>query len=270
MKDLELPTFIPRWILALIQADKCPGVPLCGGLDLAETLGRLIGRAIQVEQARNGLTNTYQIGNTSGTAEYFLFGSSTLSEALAALKQEVEKTENFADTLFQDAKDLLLSKGAEASAQHFANTLFQDAKHLLQGKGAEATAAAKTASNSPTQLSLTSADQWGMSWTNYAGVFERAQASVLQGFSAALAPENPAEASRRFWPTIAQYGLGTTFSSCRKSPFRGCKSSRTSSLRCGSPLGTPRRPMEICMRSICVSSSSYPWTMQTCGLHRRP
>jgi hypothetical protein len=182
MISLGLSRQIPHAFLSLIGAGNCPGVPLAGISDLLDTLVRLAGREIEVEQAKKGLTNTYTIGGTTARAIQFLSGTGLRSGAFANLKVLLESDP-------ASALKLLIEQ------QHSAMSIL-----------AHAPAGALTA------LPLESAPQWSISWTNYAGVYERAvppaPTEKLTEFSAALDPTDPAAASRLFWPTIAGYGLG--------------------------------------------------------------
>ena len=180
--DLDLPNQIPHDFLTLIGARSCPGVPLCGIAELLDSLVRLAGREIEVEQANKGLTNTYSIGGTTARAIQFLFGTGLKSGSFANLKLLIEA----------DPRSVL--------------------KLITLHENGALGAPAAPPPNSLTNLPLESAPQWAISWTNYAGVHERATpptgADPLDTFSAALNPTDPATASRQFWPTIAEYGLG--------------------------------------------------------------
>jgi hypothetical protein len=182
MLTLDLPRQIPHAFLTLLGAGNCPGVPLCTIAELLDTLVRLGIREVEVEQAKKGLTNSYTIGDTTAKAIQFLFGSALKSGAFANLKLLIEA----------DPKSVL--------------------KLLTLHEHGALGAPAAPPPNALTDRPLESAPQWAISWTNYAGVYERgttpAGAAALDTFSAALNPTDPATASRQFWPTIAEYGLG--------------------------------------------------------------
>jgi hypothetical protein len=71
--------------------------------------------------------------------------------------------------------------------------------------GMEYASAAARAADPRTRLSLSSPDQFSMSWTTYGGVHERAAREWLPKFSASL--DDATAATEQFWPTIARFGL---------------------------------------------------------------
>jgi hypothetical protein len=172
-------TQIPHPLLELIGAGACPGVPLCGAAQLLETLGRLADRATQVKAATDGLTTRYTIGGVTASALEFLFGTGASS---SAFEEVMILLKNDADSLIDRLIEGIRNRPASP-------------------------APAVPTSASLTALPLESADQWGIAWTTYAGIYEEAAQSVLKDYAASLDPSRPAEASARFWPTVARYGL---------------------------------------------------------------
>jgi Lipoxygenase len=170
---------IPHWLLELIGAGKCPGVPLCSLDQLIKTLALLLGRATQVKTAVDGLTTPYTIGGTTARALQFLFDANTLSPSFEELI-----------TLLKNDADGLLDR------------LIEEIR-----KGAASPPPMVPQSSPLTARSLESANQWAIAWTTYAGIHENAVKDVLEDFAASLDPSRPNEASASFWPTIAQYGL---------------------------------------------------------------
>jgi hypothetical protein len=170
---------IPHELLEVIGAGKCPGVPLCSVAQLFETLSLLLGRAMQAKTAVDGLTTPYTIGGTTAKALQFLFDANTPSTNFEEL---ITRLKNDPDRLVD---------------------------RLIDGirKGAASPPPTVPQSSSLTTRSLESADQWGIAWTTYAGIYENAVKDVLKDFAASLDTSRPNEASARFWPTIARYGL---------------------------------------------------------------
>ena len=171
---------IPRLVMTLIGAGNCPGVPLCSLAELIETLARLANREIQVRTATAGLTNTYTIGGTTAKALQFLFATSGLGRDYEELST-------------------LLKNDPESIVEQLIRRI---------ALKVPPPAAPLAAAGPPplTGLPLETATQWGISWTTYAGVYERAAEKALDEFAAALDPAR-ADATTQFWPTIAKYGL---------------------------------------------------------------
>lgn len=226
---------IPHSLLDLIGAGECPGVPLCSPDQLIETLALLLGRAAQVKTAVEGLTTPYTIGGTTAQALQFLFDANTpglgFEELITLLKN--------------DAGGLL-------------DRLIEEIR-----KGAASPPPTVPQSSPLTTRSLESADQWAIAWTTYAGIYENAVKDVLQDFAASLDPSRPNEASTRFWPTIARYGLPYNLLNFRRSRLRRCPAGRTFSPPCGSPAGPP--PGRRSTSSTSVSSRASPSTRRTAG-----
>ena len=154
-----------------------PAVPLL--LTFSEpilTLLHLARRALEVEPAKNGLTNTYTIDGQTGTANDFLFGRSS-AEELKLATAELER---------------ILSRGPESIRE----TIF---------RGGIASTGGAAAGDTPlTALSLDKPADFSISWTNYDDIYKDAQ-PLLGTFAETLTSVDTAEAE--FWPTIANHGV---------------------------------------------------------------
>jgi hypothetical protein len=153
-----------------------PAVPYL--LTLSEpllTLFRLAHRALEVEPAKNALSNTYTIGGETGTGYEFLFGSSA-SEDLARATAELEG---------------ILARG------------FDGVKEAVLRKNVSAVVRAMASSSGWTSLSLDKPEDFSISWTNYENVYQNAQ-PLLAGWSSTLTLLDAAD--EQFWPTIANCG----------------------------------------------------------------
>ncbi len=155
-----------------------PGVPVVVDQWL-DTLVRLGERDIQTRSAKNGLTNLFTIGGQTASAHAFLYGG-TPSKARQAARDE-------------------LAQALRDSPMHAAASLYA----RIAQTGTNPAADALTA-DPLTQLSLDDPAQFAMSWTTFENIYRDAQ-PLLADWSATLT--DPAVAAKRFWPTIATYGL---------------------------------------------------------------
>lgn len=139
------------------------------------TLFRLAIRSFQIEQAKDGLSNIYNIAGQTAPANQFLFGSSA-SDDLARETAELEG---------------ILTKGLAG---------FQEA---ILRKQASFGGGSTTSATSLTGLSLDKPDEFSISWTNFNGVYQGAQ-PFLATWSDTLVSLDTAD--QQFWPTVANYG----------------------------------------------------------------
>jgi hypothetical protein len=166
---------IPHWVLDLIGAGNCPAVPLALE-EFLETLVKLRDRGEQVKPALEGLSAKYTIHGITATAYEWLFGDPGPAYPYNDLKIRLEGD---ASVVF---KELIESDAPTGAVTAVADQIRPS--HPLE-----------------------SPDQWAISWTQYAGVLERAKWEVLPAFAGALDPAHPNAASAAFWPTIAKYAL---------------------------------------------------------------
>jgi hypothetical protein len=153
-----------------------PAVPYV--LTLSEpllTLVRLATRSLQIQPAKDALSNVYTIGDQSAPANQFLFNSSASGD----LQRETAELEN------------ILSQGSDGLIQAILRQThsFGDVPD---------------ADNAPlTTLSLDKPDQFSISWTNFENIYENAQ-PFLDTWSDTLVSLDTAE--EQFWPTVANFG----------------------------------------------------------------
>jgi hypothetical protein len=165
--------------LRLLGLADIPAVPI--QLEaMADTLLKLGIRAEQTKQAKQGLTNTYTIGGVTATGYEFAFGRSP------GFQEEV-------DAAREHIRQVLVAAPAAILTSLFDKAL-QDT-----------VATTAPAADPITALSLDQPEQWSLSWTTFPDVYQKA-APLLKPWAASLT--DPDAASARFWPTIAEYGLG--------------------------------------------------------------
>jgi len=153
-----------------------PAVPLL--LTFSEpllTLFHLARRSLEVEPAKNSLSNTYTIGGQTASGCDFLFGRSS-AEELARATRELERIVNMGPDGIRGA-------------------IFRG--HAATPNGTTSGDTALTA------LSLDKPEDFSISWTNYENVYQDAQ-PVLGKFAATLTSLDAADAE--FWPMIANCG----------------------------------------------------------------
>ena len=149
-----------------------PTVPVPSLIELVATLLGLILKAKQIEPALAGLTNTYRIGNTTATAYEFLFGERAANPLIAA----VDEIHSLVKGNVPDLIRQILESGPGSSTQ---------------------------AAILPRPLDQP--EQFSIGWTNYANVYKNAQSQLARWTSTLI---NRTDATKEFWPTIANYGFG--------------------------------------------------------------
>jgi hypothetical protein len=140
------------------------------------TLFHLARRSLEVEPAKNGLSNTFTIHGQTATAHDFLYGSSSSDELVRATVR----------------LEGILAKGLEG----FKDAIFRT------DPPAGPTRSDDTAS-ALTSLSLDKPEDFSISWTNFQRVYENAQPR-LAGWADTLTSLDAAD--EQFWPTIADCG----------------------------------------------------------------
>ena len=165
--------------LRIFGLKNIPGVPVVVDQWL-ETLARLAERDIQTKSAKNGLTNTYTIGGNTASGHAFLYGG-TPANALATARDE-------------------LAEALRESPMHAAASLYSK----IAPHGENPAAAAALTADPLTQLSLDDPAQFAISWTTFQNIYQDAEPKLAE-WAATLT--DPAVAAKRFWPTIATYGL---------------------------------------------------------------
>lgn len=159
-----------------------PAVPYTLNLGkMIKTLLNLTSREKEMQQAQNGLSNTYEIDGHSENGFTYLYGEE-------GHKKRQEALEKLKDSL---KHPLLGRKRLEDHLDHVPKDI--DSIHVPVGK------------HQLTQLSLEKPKQFSMSWTEEGGIFKRASEQFLTSWAATL--ETPEQATQQFWPTIAKYGL---------------------------------------------------------------
>ena len=175
--------------LNLLGLDDIPAVPveLDGLLDSAY---RLYQRSKEIEPARLGLTNTYTIDATTATGLEFLYGAAAATDAELAL-------------------------GALVAQQPSPRGLLARLYAVLSYRGDDRSALPEArAARSPLQgLSLTTPEQFAISWTNFDEIYSR-YAHLIPDCAATLT--DPEAATAAFWPTIAENGVAYNLLMLRK------------------------------------------------------
>jgi hypothetical protein len=154
-----------------------PAVPYL--LTLSEpllTLFRLARRALEVQPAKDGLSNSYTIGGRTGKAYDFLFGSSATED----LARATSDPEQILARGFDGVRDAALRRHTSAP-----------------GSSTTLQAPAWTA------LSLEEPEDFSISWTNFENIYQNAQPR-LPGWASTLTMLDEADA--QFWPTISNHG----------------------------------------------------------------
>lgn len=159
-----------------------PAVPYSlNVIKIIQTLTRLSAREKEMDQAQNGLSNTYHIAGHSANGYTYLFGESGNKASLEA-KQRLKKSLEH---------PLLGRKRLEDHIDHVHK--HTDAIHVLENK------------HVLEQLPLEKPDQFALSWTQDGGIYHRAAKDYLLDWSSTL--KDVDHATEMFWPNIAQYGL---------------------------------------------------------------
>lgn len=213
-----------------VELDQVPG-----------TLLRLGLRAEQTKQSTQGLSNVYTLGGVTAPAYPFLFGESSPSEPategakprsllgrlVSGAKEAVEEAAGKVEDVLKDGAERVLgalhlgrsgceqevvahradlAAEARAELERRLEASEEEVRELLRSKVADEDPRplAATRQTALTSLSLDDPRQFSMSWTTFFDVYRHAS-PLLEPFAAAI--EDPDEASRAFWPTIARYGL---------------------------------------------------------------
>lgn len=183
------------------NAPNVPAIPLPTRLEILDTLAKLLARTLEVKPSLKALTNEYTIDGQTETGYTFMFGKSFFAmsmeedEAMQAPASELEAVLKEASSTFKEDSKKLMSE-------------FEDEAYLKKDADAvpQASAMAFGFGNDTdvTTLSLEEPKQWAMSWTTYQDVYRDALPS-LDHWASSLTDAD--EASKQFWPTIAQHGL---------------------------------------------------------------
>jgi hypothetical protein len=171
--------------LRLLGLKDIPAVPV----DLAgvvETLIKLDVRAKETQQAIQGLTGTYTIGETTALAYRFLFGDQAADEAVADARERLRG---------------VLSANPLAAGKTFTDKVLEEGDDLFGLARAPAQRMGEL-----TALSLDRPEQFSISWTCLPDVVSVGK-PFLSRFAGSLSDAERATAD--FWPTIADFGLLT-------------------------------------------------------------
>jgi len=145
---------------------------------LLDTACKLYERSKETEPAKQGLTNKYTINATKASGLEFLYGERPKSKLQDALTPLIDDLDTNTTTVLSSLYDSLSDDDVDDNV----------AKSL-----------------SPLEsLSLDSADQWTISWTNHDDIYEKYKHLVPE-WAATLT--DPDEASSAFWPMIANNGF---------------------------------------------------------------
>jgi Lipoxygenase len=146
-----------------------------------DTLGRLLIRTFQTKQAMQGLTNRYKLDGLETYGRDFLFNQNSKTRRvnnLAELKSALGP--NSATEFVGNFMKMAFDEVANTEATEFTGPL--------------------------TQLSLEDPMQWTIGWTTLPPVYQSATAQRLDArYSTSLTSAD--EATRQFWPMIAEHGL---------------------------------------------------------------
>ncbi len=220
-KDLAVITKMEHVPLRLFGLKEIPAVPIADPAYMVEMLSKLNARVKEVNFAVRGLSDVYTIGDEQATAQEFLFGKGVATNNLDAQNLDIdleasgqedlawdqnrEARDNLKQLLDKDDK-FVLNLLKEGSFYRSVDPLARDKfDALVEPAGNEfASTSLMPDGKLLTNLSLTEAKQWAISWTNFDNVLPEA-APKLPELAAGLT--NADEASKQFWPTIARYGL---------------------------------------------------------------
>ena len=166
-----------------------PGVPFSIPQTLT-TIGNLVIRIKQTQQATNGLQNLYQIGSEKANGKAFMYGIKSASGA--GVLEDAAKTKEAVRIEMETAKQ----------------QDFQDIDKLKSRLSQPSPLLTPSPPHPLTQLSLTHPDQYAMGWTVFADVYQNSLPKLAE-FSRTLMVDAAGveAATEAFWPTIAQYGM---------------------------------------------------------------
>ncbi|NNE25737.1 MAG: hypothetical protein HKN09_02740 [Saprospiraceae bacterium] len=165
--------------LRLFGLKDVPAIPII--LDeIPKTLFKLNDREHEMEQALNGLSHKYTIGEFTEIGKTFMFGRTHL-------KTDINARDHFSNTVEKSTLEKMTNKA------------------YLEKRFSQKDSGYKDPKRDPvTRLSLEDANQFEMSWTTFDGVHKRSK-QYLEYWSQSIT--DPDVASAHFWPTIATYGL---------------------------------------------------------------
>ena len=148
------------------------------------TVGSLLIRTFQTKQAMQGLCNQYSIGGVTAYGRDFLYDQTSSTKLVASLK-ELQSSPILNPILVES----------------FVKTVLEVAKSDVQKVSASESAGGLTG------LSLEDSTQWSISWTVFPQVYQNAHGQGLD-IEWAKTMTSADEATRQFWPMIAEFGLG--------------------------------------------------------------
>ncbi len=151
--------------------------------ETAEAVGRLLIRSFQIKQAVQGLTNPYTIGEYAGVGRDFLYGRTSTTRLVTSLKT-------------------LSSLIDDSSASWTILSLIKDA--IVRGVEDVASSISPQPPSPFVEQYLEDPKQWSMSWTTFPEVYQKGFPK-LEEWASSLT--NADEASKQFWPMIAQHGF---------------------------------------------------------------
>lgn len=134
-------------------------------------------RELETTDAKNGLWNTFSIGGFNATGYQFLYGVAPPNPLTSAVEE--------LRTLIADGVAALIQRILESK----------------QGPSARAV----TGSSQIPPLPLSQPEQFSISWTNFADVYQNALPQLSQWASSLT---STTVAAQQFWPTIANFGIG--------------------------------------------------------------
>ncbi len=164
----------------LFGFDQVPAIPF-DLEELIETLVLLSQRAKATEQAKNGLTNVYEIKGHKANSYSYLFGQTGTQPDEEARKKLLDSLRNLGPL-----------------------GIF---KHKLTEKHLTDSEFGSVSQNSDdlTLLSLDHPDQYAMSWTNYFDLHDEYKEEYLAAYSKTLTDREAA--NKAFFPMLAENGL---------------------------------------------------------------
>ncbi len=172
---------IPRLPLHLLGYPNIPGVPFVL-TEIPDTLLRLSKRAYATTQAKSGLNNTYKIGDFDANGYSYLYGRG--KDVPAEQEMDRQQLKAVMETAIEE-NELRPEK---------VRSRLEDNAHVLTAHEEDPI----------TLLSLTTPEQFALSWTTFNAVYEEGEPQLALRAATLTDPE---VANREFWPTIAQHGF---------------------------------------------------------------
>ncbi len=152
---------------------------------LIDSLLKIAGRINEIEPAKQGLSNVYEIGGITATAREFLYGEAAPTAVRSSLQGRLEAIRD--------------------SPQGIPSSLYE---RMAASRDGSATSAPDQSSNAVVnpllQLSLESPEQFSIGWTNFQNTYADALPD-LPAFASTLTDADAATES--FWPNIANIGI---------------------------------------------------------------